>query len=165
MRYIGEWSTSDQKKFVIIAPDVLAVFWKYRQRFFWQPESGGILLGRRRGKHLEVIAATVPSSQDRCSTYHFVREVDGHAEVAQQAWIKGECQVDYLGEWHTHPQAIPIPSGLDRAEWRKLTQQRSEKTKLLAVVVGTEHLRVELVDDVRFEVLESILPAGKRETR
>ena len=80
----------------------------------------------------------------------------GHAEVAQQTWLRGERQVDYLGEWHTHPQTVPIPSGIDRAEWCKLVLQRPEKSTLLTVVVGTKELRVELVDHVRHEVLESI---------
>ena len=158
MRYVGEWSTADRKKLVVLAPDVLAVFWKHRQRFFWQPESGGILLGRRRGKHLEVLLATEPSSHDKRSTFSFGREAVGHAEVAQQTWLRGERQVDYLGEWHTHPQTVPIPSGIDRAEWCKLVLQRREKTTLLTVVVGTKDLRVELVDHVRHEVLESIPP-------
>lgn len=156
MRFIGEWSSADRKKFVVFAPQVLAVFWKYRQRFFWQLESGGILLGRRRGRHLEVLAATEPSSHDKRSTYSFLREAEGHAEVAQQAWLRGERQIDYLGEWHTHPQAIPIPSVMDRAEWRKLVQQRSEMMTLLTVVVGTKELHIELEDCVGYEVLESI---------
>jgi integrative and conjugative element protein (TIGR02256 family) len=155
MRYIGEWSTADRKRLVVFAPQVLAVFWKYRQRFFWQPESGGILLGRRRGRHLEVLMATEPSSHDKRSPFFFVREAKGHAEVAEQAWIRGEHQVDYLGEWHTHPQTIPIPSGIDRVEWCKLVQQRPEKT-LLTVVAGTKELRVEIGDRVGYEVLESI---------
>lgn len=147
---------------MVLVPDVLAVFWKYRQRFFWQPESGGILLGRRRGKHLEVLLATEPSSHDKRSTYSFLREAFGHAEVAQQAWLRGERQIDYLGEWHTHPQTVPIPSGIDRAEWCKLVLQRPDKTTLLTVLVGTKELRVELVDHVRHEVLEPILPARVR---
>lgn len=147
---------------MVLAPDVLAVFWKHRQRFFWQPESGGILLGRRRGKHLEVLLATEPGLHDKRSTYLFLREAEDHAEVAQQVWLKGDRQIDYLGEWHTHPQAVPIPSRIDRAEWCKLIQQRPDKTTLLMIVVGTKRLRVELVEDVRQEVLESIQPVRAR---
>ncbi len=162
MRYVGEWSTADRKKLVVLAPGVLTVFWKHRQRFFWQPESGGILLGRRRGKHLEVLLATEPSAHDKCSTYAFLREAKGHAELARQAWLRGERQIDYLGEWHTHPQTVPLPSGIDRAEWCKLVLQRFQNATLLAVIVGTKELRVELVDRVRHEMLESILPVQER---
>lgn len=162
MQFIGEWASANQKKFVVFEPQVLAVFWKYRQRFFWQQEGGGILLGRRRGRHLEVLTATEPSSQDKRSAYFFVREVEGHAEVAEQAWVSGGHQVDYLGEWHTHPQTTPIPSGIDRAEWRKLVQQHPQKTTMLTVVVGTKELRVELGDRVGYEVLESIPLTAER---
>lgn len=162
MQFIGEWSSANRKRFVVFEPQVLEVFWKYRQRFFWQPESGGILLGRRRGRHLEVLAATEPSPQDKRFTYFFAREVEGHAEAAEQAWIRGGHQVDYLGEWHTHPQTIPIPSTIDRAEWCKLVQQRPDMTTLLTVVVGTKELRVELRGRVGYEVLELIPPASGR---
>lgn len=156
MRFIGEWSTADRKRFVVFDPQVLSVFWTYRQRFFWQPESGGILLGRRRGRHLEVLAATEPGPHDKRFTHFFAREVEGHAAAAEQAWIRGGHQVDYLGEWHTHPQTIPIPSRIDRTEWRKLAQQRPDMATLLTVVVGTKELRVELGGRVGYEVLESI---------
>lgn len=163
MRFLGEWSSADRKRFVIFEPQVLAVFWKYRQRYFCQPEGGGILLGRRRGRHLEVLAATEPSPHDKRFTYFFAREAVGHAEAAVQAWIRGGNQVDYLGEWHTHPQAIPTPSSIDRAEWRKLLQQRSDMTTLLTVVVGTKELHVELSGRrVGCDVLKSILPTSGR---
>ncbi|MBL8399788.1 Mov34/MPN/PAD-1 family protein [Accumulibacter sp.] len=147
---------------MVFAPQVLAVFRKYRQRFCWQPESGGILLGLRRGRHLEVLTATEPSSHDKRSAFFFVREAEGHAEVAEQAWIRGGRQVDYLGEWHTHPQTIPIPSSIDRAEWYKLVQKRPEKATLLTVVVGAKELHVEVGNRVGYEVLESILPMSGR---
>lgn len=163
MRFIGEWSSVDRKRFVVFEPQVLSVFWKYRQRFFWQPESGGILLGRRRGRHLEVLAATEPSPHDKRFTYFFSRGVEGHAEAAEQAWIRGGHQVDYLGEWHTHPQTIPTPSSMDRAEWCKLVQQHPDMTTLLTVVVGTKELRVELRGRrVGYDVLESIPPTSGR---
>lgn len=138
---------------MVLAPNVLARFWKYRQQCLLLPESGGILLGRRRGKHLEVLLATEPSPHDKGSTYSFLREAKVHAEVARQAWIRGNRQIDYLGEWHTHPQTAPVPSEIDRAEWSRLVLQCPDKTTLLMVVVGTEELRVELVESVQSEML------------
>lgn len=133
MPFVTEWSTTDLRNLVVFAPDVLRVFKNYRQRFFWQPEGGGILLGRRRGKHLEVTFATEPGLKDRRSAFSFVREADGHAELAEQAWRQGEKQIDYLGEWHTHPQRVPTPSFIDRQEWGKLTLQRFKLTPILTV--------------------------------
>lgn len=156
MPFVGEWSTADRKKLVVLAPAVLIVFRKYQQRFSWQPESGGILLGLRRGKHLEVLFATEPGPNDRRSTFSFFREADGHAQAAQQAWLLGERRVDYLGEWHTHPQRVPIPSALDREEWRKLVMQRPRLSAVLTIVVGTEELHLELVDPLRQQALKPV---------
>ncbi|WP_082401871.1 Mov34/MPN/PAD-1 family protein [Achromobacter dolens] len=153
MPFVTEWSTTDQRNLVVFTPDVLRVFKHYRQRFFWQPESGGILLGRRRGKHLEVMLATGPSHKDRRSTFSFVREADWHAELAEQAWRQGGKKIDYLGEWHTHPQRVPTPSIIDRREWRKLILQRPDSTSILVVVVGTKSIHAELISGIQEKVL------------
>lgn len=156
MPFVAEWSTADKRNLVVFSSDVLRVFKRYRQQFFWQPEGGGILLGRRRGKHLEVMLATEPSPKDSRSAFSFVREADGHAELAEQAWRQGEKQIDYLGEWHTHPQRVPTPSSIDRREWGKLVLQRPKLTPILVVVVGTKAIHAELIDDTQGKVLSPI---------
>jgi integrative and conjugative element protein (TIGR02256 family) len=143
VQYVGDWATADRRKLVVLAPAALAVFAKYRQRFPWQAENGGILLGKRRGKHIEVLFATEPMPTDKGAQFSFVREAEGHAAAAHRAWRVGAQLVDYVGEWHTHPQRVPVPSGMDRAEWEKLVACRVNP--LLAVVVGTQALHVELL--------------------
>ncbi|WP_369075232.1 Mov34/MPN/PAD-1 family protein, partial [Aromatoleum toluclasticum] len=49
------------------------------------------------------------------------------------------------GEWHSHPQDFPIPSGIDRSEWKWLASERKDKRPFLAVIVGNAVLHVELV--------------------
>lgn len=156
MRYVSEWSTSDRKKLVVLSARVLQVFTKHCQRHFWQHESGGILLGKRRGKHIEVLVATEPMPSDRRSEYFFGREADGHSEVARLAWRSGNHTVDYVGEWHTHRQRVPTPSGLDRSEWDKLSAGRSDRNALVTVVVGTQQLHVELVKAAGHSLLEPL---------
>lgn len=156
MPFVTEWSTRDHRNLVVFAPDVLKVFKHYRQRLFWQPEGGGILLGRRRGKHLEVMLATEPGHKDRRSAFFFVREADGHADIAEQTWRQGDKKIDYLGEWHTHPQRVPTPSAIDRLEWEKLILQRSQLTPILVVVVGTKAIHAELIDGVQYKILSPI---------
>lgn len=143
--FVDEWATPDRKRLVVFSPSAVKVFMKHRQRFPWQTEAGGILLGKRRGRHLEVLSATAPMPTDRRQPFFFEREALGHAEVARQAWLSGGGLVDYIGEWHTHPQRIPVPSRVDRTEWRKLSVGRSEQSPLVVVVVGTTYLQVELL--------------------
>jgi integrative and conjugative element protein (TIGR02256 family) len=144
MQFVSEWATADRRRLVILSDQVTQVLMRYRQRFPWQTEAGGILLGRRRGNHIEVVEATEPTRLDRRAPYLWEREVSGHAQAATGAWRLAAGTVDYVGEWHTHPQRVPTPSSLDRREWHKLAQARP-KTSLVAVVVGTRNLHLELV--------------------
>lgn len=68
----------------------------------------------------------------------------------------GERNIDYLGEWHTHSQRIPVPSSIDRAEWHKLATEHMRTSTLLTVVVGTKALHVELIESSYPEVLAPV---------
>ena len=78
------------------------------------------------------------SSLDRNS--HF-----GHSSIAQARWEGSGGTVRYVGDWHTHPQDRPRPTGLDRTEWNKLSCKRADGRPMLAVIVGRKSLYVELV--------------------
>ena len=69
----------------------------------------------------------------------------GHAAIALARWTGSQGTVRYLGEWHTHPEDHPQPSGLDRLEWIRLSARRLDKRPMLAVIVGRKSLYVELV--------------------
>lgn len=102
MQFVSEWATADRRRLVILSDEVTQVLVRYRQRFPWQTEAGGILLGRRRGNHIEVLDATRPTLLDRRSTHLWERERFGHAQAAARAWRLSAGTVDYVGEWHTH---------------------------------------------------------------
>lgn len=122
---------------VLIEDDVLRRLRAYRQIGNAAEEAGGVLLGYRRGEHLHVVAATAPAALDRRSRYGFVRSDPLHQARAMRGWRLSGGRLDYLGDWHTHPEVAPQPSSLDRREWRKLC--RSLHRCLLFVIVGTEH--------------------------
>ncbi|WP_336391106.1 Mov34/MPN/PAD-1 family protein [Gallaecimonas xiamenensis] len=108
-------------------------------------EAGGILLGTVHGTHMLIEQATAPTARDRRFRTFFERLPFGHKEVADSRWAATQGTVRYLGEWHTHPEDHPRPSGLDRAEWSILAAQRLDKRPMLAVIVGRKSLYVELV--------------------
>lgn len=155
MQFLSEWATPDRRRLVVLSPEVIAILQKYRQRFFWQTEAGGILLGRRRSSHIEVMQATQPTARDRRLPFLFARDSFGHAQAASEAWALGGGTVDYVGEWHTHPQRVPMPSCTDRSEWHKLAVTRPN-APFVAVVVGTKQLHVELVNVQRQELLTAL---------
>ncbi|MBI2726197.1 MAG: Mov34/MPN/PAD-1 family protein [Polaromonas sp.] len=158
VQFVSEWVTPDRRRLVVFAPAAVQVFMKHRQRFPWQTEAGGILLGKRRGNHLEVLFATEPMITDRRRPFFFEREVNGHATAAMEAWATSGGTVDYLGEWHTHPQRVPVPSSFDRTEWRKLLSGRAKHSPLVALIVGTTCLHVELLCE---EAQIDLKPVGR----
>lgn len=118
---------------VLIEPDPLQVMDAHWQNRLDTPESGGILMGNRRGEHLHVTFATPPQATDTRKRYQFNRSSPPHQMIALERWKESGGTVDYLGEWHTHPQAKPTPSMMDHNEWRKIYRGRA-KPMLFAVV-------------------------------
>jgi integrative and conjugative element protein (TIGR02256 family) len=102
-------------------------------------EAGGVLVGRhlRDGSAIIVDQVTVPMPGDRRSRFRFYRDHLRHQECIDQAWHASEGTCTYLGEWHTHPQTIPIPSATDRADWYRRLRTDQFTEPLFFVIVGT----------------------------
>lgn len=45
--------------------------------------------------------------------------------------------MDYVGEWHTHPECNPTPSTIDMRGWTQASSTR--KAPMLFVIVGTKN--------------------------
>lgn len=110
---------------ILIEASTLNQMDQFRQCHRAAPEAGGVLLGFRRDIHLHVIAQTTPQPADHRSRFHFDRLDGRHQRVALQYWQSSGMKIDYLGEWHTHPEEFPQPSPLDYAEWRKICVPRA----------------------------------------
>lgn len=98
---------------------------QYRQDAKEKSEAGGILLGFRRNSHLHITIATLPQQSDRRQRYSFKRSPLHHQQVALRQWRASQMTMDYLGEWHTHPESNPSPSSLDISEWKKIGKERA----------------------------------------
>ncbi|UPU01408.1 Mov34/MPN/PAD-1 family protein (plasmid) [Bradyrhizobium barranii subsp. apii] len=119
-------------------------------RFAAPPESdreaGGILLGRYRGPHVEVLKCTTPMPEDRRTRFGFVRQDKGHQEIASRDWFESGGAVNFVGEWHTHPERHPTPSWVDRRSWRKQLR-RHKSDPLVFIIVGTAATYCEIGSD------------------
>jgi integrative and conjugative element protein (TIGR02256 family) len=124
---------------ILIEASVIDFVERYAQRSIASTEAGGILLGHRKGKHLHVVCATEPSTADRRSRFRFQREIEPHQTIATQAWRQSGQKMDYLGEWHSHPESNPHPSNIDLTEWKKITSRASECLVFLIVGNANEH--------------------------
>lgn len=97
-------------------------------------ETGGYLLGRRRGDHIEVTNATFQHSADIATSASFERADPAHAADAVDFWHADRKLCGVVGDWHTHPRGPTHPSGTDREAWKILA--KAERAAVLGIVVG-----------------------------
>jgi integrative and conjugative element protein (TIGR02256 family) len=96
-------------------------------------ETGGILLGRVRGPHLEVLSSTAQGPTDVSGQFLYVRQDPLHQAAAETAWTRSGGTETFIGEWHTHPSGGPVPSSIDRTGWAKLVRQLKHPMVFLVV--------------------------------
>lgn len=145
MQFLSAWATEDKKALLHFSKSTLETFCQHMQASDTCCEAGGLLLGSVHGAHMLIDQATVPTVRDKRFRYLFERMPFGHEAIALSRWTSSQGTIRYLGEWHTHPEDRPHPSGLDRSEWSRLSAIRRDKRPMLAVIVGRKTLHVELV--------------------
>ena len=145
MQLMSSWATNNKRTLLHFSTATLETFCLHLQTSEADCEAGGLLLGSVHGSHMLIEQATVPTAWDNRYCYLFERRLFGHEDVAGRRWTASQGTVRYLGEWHTHPEDYPHPSGLDRSEWNRLSVKRRDKRPMLAVIVGRKALYVELV--------------------
>ncbi len=102
-------------------------------------EAGGVLLGRhlRDSSAIIVDAVTRPMDGARRAHARFHRSQRRHQAAIDTAWVESEGTCTYLGEWHTHPESIPTPSSVDRADWQRRLLHDRYIEPLFFVIIGT----------------------------
>ncbi|MBL8298228.1 MAG: Mov34/MPN/PAD-1 family protein [Rhodanobacteraceae bacterium] len=121
---------------VLLESQVFSVVGHFRQRRIGSDEAGGILLGHRRGAHLHVVDATCPAAGDRGSRTSFHRTSKPHHASALSRWRSSGKKLDYIGEWHTHPERSPAPSLIDLQAWAEICRNRA--VPMIFLILGTD---------------------------
>lgn len=127
-----------------IGPEALLILRRYIQDSSQKAEAGGVLLGRHILKTQDIIVdrVTEPMQGDRRSRFRFWRARQRHQEAIDQAWKESGGTCTYLGEWHSHPEARPTPSAVDRRDWRRKLLADRFTEPIFFVIVGTTQTRV-----------------------
>ena len=124
---------------------VLDKFSEVKQMDFHAPESGGLLLGRLIEGSNDVIVdeATMPTKGDLRGRFFFRRARRQSQDRVVDAWRTSNNTKIYLGEWHTHPEEYPNPSGRDVVNWRSISSNAIyEQDFLIFVIVGIKNIKV-----------------------
>lgn len=127
-----------------IRPEAIGKLFKYKQIRTIDTEAGGILIGRILEEDNNIIIDDVsePMVTDNRKRTRFSRNVNGHQEYMDEAFKREKGSCFYLGEWHTHPQRIPVPSSVDRKDWKRLLNIEFESGYLFFIIVGIDDLKV-----------------------
>lgn len=103
---------SDKIK-LILNDGVLDIFQGYIQNTPSKNEAGGILLGQIKDDYIYIIRSTIPNKFDKATRYSFTRNKEMAQIIADFEYINSDQRTIYIGEWHTHPEDMPSPSGQD----------------------------------------------------
>jgi len=118
-------------------PDVMSTFHKHRQTHLLRREAGGQLFARVRGPRWEIMAATGPRDRDRRGRFLFWPDRRSEQEEIYDFHAQG---LDYVGDWHTHPQDEPEPSQPDLESISTIvSSSRHNMPGFLLVIVGRRH--------------------------
>lgn len=99
-------------------------------------ETGGFLLGARRGSTLEIVEFTPQGRGDVANHVSFERVDTQHQLRADKAWKAAKGLVGLVGDWHSHPTGLGSPSGQDRQAWRTLVATMNASAVGMIVVAG-----------------------------
>jgi integrative and conjugative element protein (TIGR02256 family) len=120
---------------LLLSVAVLEHFNAYRQTRFWHREAGGLLFARIAGNVITIEEATGPRPTDRRSRYSY--QGDRHAEQ-REIDQRHPLGLHYVGDWHTHPEPRPSPSGADdRAMINRIGASKHQLQSFLFAIVGT----------------------------
>lgn len=133
---------------VVLTDDAIAAMNRHRQRSIKDKEAGGQLFAIFEGHDAIIVEATEPKALDKRSRYGFIPSQWLQRQEIKSKYKQGK---HFVGDWHTHPQPVPSPSGDDKESMVDcFCKSRHELEAFLMVIVGTadppDNLYVCLVD-------------------
>lgn len=134
---------TEELKIKICSP-VLEVMKKYIQSGFMSLEAGGVLIGKENISNSDLVIKyiTEPYECDKRKHNSFKRKDSKHIEVFQRLYNSNEEIYRYIGEWHTHPEAIPNYSRRDFANWKKIIREAPKDIRHYHIIIGYDAFRV-----------------------
>jgi integrative and conjugative element protein (TIGR02256 family) len=79
--------------------------------------------GGYRGLFTAKVLADIERETDKPINEHFdLIAGPAHQLFAEKLWQDTGKLVGYIGEWHTHPEPHPAPSGIDSKDWLRISK-------------------------------------------
>lgn len=120
---------------VTLTDAAIASIISYRQMTSKDKEAGGQLFAKFEGNDTVIVAATGPKSLDTRLRNMFIPNLWLQRQEIKILHGKGK---HFVGDWHTHPQSIPSPSGEDISSMVECFRKSHHELKaFLMIIVGT----------------------------
>ncbi|HEY9211804.1 MAG TPA: Mov34/MPN/PAD-1 family protein [Ancylobacter sp.] len=121
---------------LVLTDEVLAHFDRHRQVLFRQPEAGGQLFAHFSDVDIVVIEATGPRSTDRRTRTRYEPDSKAEQREIDERFTRG---LHFVGDWHTHAERHPSPSGLDlRSTADGFNRSRHTLSAFVLILVGQD---------------------------
>lgn len=111
---------------------------------YYPNEFGGFLVGNysEDNKELNIVDTILPKKY-KATKYAFEREIDG-IKMKLLKLYNEEQKKYYVGEWHTHPDNLPIPSDTDINAINKIINDSNVVIKNpVFLIIGYNKTKVE----------------------
>src|SRR5690242_20031960 len=95
---------------LVVQDSVLHRLDSYRQTKPWHREAGGQLFARVSPLEISICEATGPRPTDKRTRHRY--QPDREAEQIEIV-ERHRRRIQYVGDWHTHPERVPHSSGTD----------------------------------------------------
>lgn len=139
MKFISQ----DEKFFVDISNDCLDYILKNVKKTGTY-ETGGILTGNYSDdlKTAFIKLSTGPPVDSKTGPTWFNRGTQGLKKLINKLWSKNNY---YLGEWHFHPNALPIPSGQDKRQMKEIALSKQYNCpEPIMLIIGGNHIEYKI---------------------
>lgn len=120
---------------VLLIPEVMKTFQKYKQVHNEQDEGGGYLFGKLFGDQVVIEVASEPQPEDKRGRHFFERDKKAGQKTLSNLWAQSKEDIFLAGEWHTHPETNPTPSPYDKKEIKKGFKHNHYPLRFMLVVI------------------------------
>jgi integrative and conjugative element protein (TIGR02256 family) len=100
-------------------------------------ETGGWLLGYWAADDAAVVLTHATPPGPRGAPDGVLISDEGHSARFEEAWERSGGHVTFLGDWHTHPGGVPLPSRADRNAMEQLAENMAFDTPTPLIAIAT----------------------------
>lgn len=121
---------------IVLTDKALSTVCRYRQITPKAKEAGGQLFAKFVGADTIIVEATIPGFLDMRSRQGF----KPNRRLQQiEIWQRHKEGLHFVGDWHTHPEEVPHPSGMDIRDMTECYRLSAHKLRaFVMVIVGTQ---------------------------